>query len=100
MAQVHGIAASNQQGVGLMDHGDPLVSSMLGNAVSSSTPKDFQPSSHMGVLASCPLMNRQACPAPPGMPCVAVGMHRALDSAIGLPRSSTSALRMLAFLMP
>jgi hypothetical protein len=27
-------------------------------------------------------------------------MQRALDSAIGLPRRSTSASRMLAFLMP
>jgi hypothetical protein len=25
--------------------------------VSSSTPKDFQPNSHMGVLGSCPAMN-------------------------------------------
>ena len=31
---------------------------------------------------------------------VAVGMQRALDSAIGLPRRSTSAPRMLVFLMP
>ena len=32
-----------------------------------------------------------------GCPYMAVGMHRAVDSAIGLPRSSTSASRMLAF---
>src|SRR5262245_21674428 len=72
---------------------------MLGSAVSSSTPNDFQPNSHMGVLGSCPLMNLQAslgCPRA----CVAVGMQRALDSAIGLPRRSTSALWMLVFLMP
>ena len=30
----------------------------------------------------------------------AVGMQRALDSAIGLPSRSTSALWMLGFLMP
>jgi len=30
----------------------------------------------------------------------AVGMQRALDSAIGLPRRSTNALWMLVFLMP
>ena len=30
----------------------------------------------------------------------AVGMQRALDSAIGLPSRSTSALWMLVFLMP
>src|SRR5437899_8382291 len=75
--------------------------SMLGSAVTSSTPKDFQPNSHMGVLASRPLMNRHAAPGPAmGCPYAAVGMQRALDSAIGLPRRSTSALWMLAFLMP
>jgi hypothetical protein len=31
---------------------------------------------------------------------VAVGMMRALDSAVGLPRSSTSASWMLSFLIP
>jgi hypothetical protein len=31
---------------------------------------------------------------------MAVGMQRALDSAIGLPRRSTSASWMLGFLMP
>src|SRR4030095_12799600 len=73
---------------------------MLGSAVSSSTPKDFQPSSHMGVLGSRPLMNRHAWLAPPDWAWFAVGMHRALDSGIGLPRRSTSALWMLVFLMP
>src|SRR5438309_11663995 len=74
---------------------------MLGSAVSSSTPRDFQPSSHIG-SADRPVMNRHA-PAPgPAMGCpyIAVGMQRALDSAIGLPSRSTSASRMLAFLMP
>src|SRR5207244_8938107 len=74
---------------------------MLGSAVSSSTPNDFQPSSHMGVLDSRPLMNRHAAPGPAmGCPYAAVGMQRALDSAIGLPRRSTSALSILVFLMP
>src|ERR687895_2827346 len=74
---------------------------MLGSAVSSSTPNDFQPNSHMGVLGSCPLMNRHAAPGPAmGCAYAAVGMQRALDSAIGLPRRSTSASWMLAFLMP
>jgi hypothetical protein len=80
--------------------GTQRSSPMLGSAVSSSTPKDFHPSSHMGVEAR-PQMKRHA---PPGLPCgcpyPAVGMHRALESAIGLPRRSTSALRMLAFLIP
>ena len=35
-----------------------------------------------------------------GCPYTAVGMQRALDSAIGLPRRSTSASWMLVFLMP
>ena len=35
-----------------------------------------------------------------GCPYAAVGMQRALDSAIGLPRRSTSASWMLVFLMP
>src|SRR6266540_185784 len=74
--------------------------SMLGSAVSSSTPKDFQPNSHMGVLASRPLMNRHAWPAPSGLAYIAVGMQRASDSGIGLPSRSTSASWMLVFLMP
>src|SRR5438477_8612040 len=37
---------------------------------------------------------------PYGAPYTAVGMQRALDSAIGLPRRSTSASRMLVFLIP
>ena len=74
---------------------------MLGSAVSSSTPKDFQPNSDMGVSGSCPAMNRHAAAGPAmGCPYVAVGMQRALDSAIGLPSNSTSALWMLGFLMP
>src|SRR5215203_1411571 len=79
--------------------GTQRASSMLGSAGSSSTPKDFQPSSPIGV-GTRPLMNRHAKAAPPGKAYVAVGMQRALDSAIGLPRSSTSALWMLVFLMP
>src|SRR6266496_3861523 len=73
---------------------------MLGSAVSSSTPRDFQPSSHMGSL-DCPLMKRHG-PAgvTAGCPYAAVGMHRALESAIGLPSRPTSASWMLVFLMP
>src|SRR5262245_2333819 len=74
---------------------------MLGSAVSSSTPNDFQPSSHMGQRGSCPLMKSQALPGPAiGCAYDAVGMQRAFDSAIGLPSRSTSAAWMLAFLMP
>jgi hypothetical protein len=56
----------------------------------------------MGVLCSRPLMKRHT-PAPGptlGCPYIAVGMQRALASAIGLPRSSSSALWMLVFVMP
>src|SRR6266496_5620711 len=79
--------------------GTHCSSSMLGRAVSSSTPKDFQPNSHKGVDAF-PQISRQAMAAPPGMAYAAVGMQRALDSAIGLPSRSTSALWMLVLLMP
>src|SRR6476659_6204838 len=72
---------------------------MLGSAVSTSTPRDFQPNSHIGVVAR-PLMNRHATPGVRGCPYAAVGMQRALDSAIGLPRRSTSASLILVFLMP
>src|SRR4029078_7494154 len=85
-----------------LTRGTQRSSSMLGSAVSSSTPRDFQPSSHIGQLGSCPLMNCHAfSPGPTqGCPYIAVGMQRALDSVIGLPSRSTSASWMLAFLMP
>src|SRR5262245_2796161 len=74
---------------------------MLGSAVSSSTPSDFQPNSHMGQRGSCPLMNRQALTGPArGCAYDAVGMQSALDSAIGLPMRSTSAPWILGFLIP
>ena len=54
-----------------------------------------------GVLASRPVMNFHASPGPVmGCPYDAVGMQRALDSAIDSPSRSTSALWMLGFLMP
>src|SRR5215203_5230605 len=74
---------------------------MLGNAVSSSTPIDFHPSSTMGVADSRPLMNFHALPGPAiGCPYDAVEMQRALASTIGLPRRASSASWMLGFLMP
>src|SRR5256714_11627992 len=46
-------------------------------------------------------MKRHAPPGLPwGCPYPAVGMQRALDSAIGLPSRSTSASWMLVFLIP
>src|SRR6187431_1173924 len=82
-------------------HGTQRASSMLGSAVSSSTPTDLQPSSHMG-LPDSPLMNRHTpSPGPTsGCPYIAVGMQRALESAIGLPSRSTSAFLMLVFVTP
>src|SRR5262245_559319 len=81
--------------------GTQRSSSRLGRAVSSRTPTDFQPRPTVGVPVSCPLMQSHAWRGPAiGCPYSAVGMHRAVDSAIGLPSRSTSASRMLAFLMP
>ena len=75
--------------------------SMLGKAVSSSTPSDFHSSSHIGHRGSRPLMNRHV---PAGLPCgcpySAVGMQSAFAWAMGLPRRSMSAARMLAFSRP
>src|SRR6188472_622616 len=75
--------------------------SMLGSAVSSSTPTDFQPRSTIG-FSDLPLMNCHTLTPGPAMGCpyMAVGMQRALDSAIGLPSRSTSASRMLGFVTP
>jgi hypothetical protein len=81
--------------------GTQSSSSMLGSAVSSRTPRDFQPNSIIGQRGSCPLMKFHALWGPAmGCPYDAVGMQRALDSAIGLPSRSTSASWMLVFLIP
>ena len=102
VAQVEDVTARDEQDVRLPDPRDPgEPSSMLGSAVSSSTPIDFQPRSTMG-FSALPLMNCHArSPGPTeGCPYIAVGMHRALQSAIGLPSSSTSAPRILALVTP
>src|SRR5205814_1926925 len=72
---------------------------MLGSAVSSSTPNDLQPKVHIGPPTD-PVMKRYTYEGPPGKGCTPVGIQRALDSAIGLPRRSTNALLMLALVMP
>src|ERR1044072_2611014 len=78
----------------------PLAFSMLGSAVSSSPPTDFHPSPVMG-RGDRPLMNRHGPPgSASGAPYPAVGMHRALDSAIGLPRRSTNASWVRAVFAP
>src|SRR4026209_677138 len=58
--------------------GTQRSSSMLGSAVSSSTPKDFQPNTHMG-LSDRPLMKRHGpSPGPTlGCPYIAVGIQSA-----------------------
>jgi hypothetical protein len=54
----------------------------------------------MGV-GVCPAICRHAITAVLGsMPYIAVGMHKAVDSAMGLPSMSTSAARMLWLLTP
>jgi hypothetical protein len=45
-------------------------------------------------------MNRYAMPTGSSDPYDAVGMQRAVDSATGLPSSSTRAFSMLGLLMP
>jgi len=60
--------------------------------------EESQPNSHKGVEAR-PVISRHAMAGPP-MGYTAVGMQRALDSAIGLPKRPTSASRMLVFLTP
>ena len=69
---------------------DSPVDGMLGSAVSSSSPNDFQPSSHKGLFAF-PRIASHAFPPPPGKGYIPVGTNRALDSAIGLPSKSSSA---------
>ena len=55
----------------------------------------------MAELGSWPAMNSQAVAGVHmGWPYCAEGMHRALDSAIGLPSRSTSASRILGFVTP
>src|SRR6185312_17154786 len=64
------------------------------------TPRDFQPSSPIGI-ADRPARKRHALSGLPcGCPYPAVGIHSALHSAIGLPSRASSAARMLAFLTP
>ena len=53
----------------------------------------------MGV-GVCPAICRHGITAVLGMPYIAVGMHKAVDSAMGLPSKSASASRMLWLLTP
>src|SRR5262245_11107563 len=73
---------------------------MLGSAVSSKRPTDFQPKSLIGP-GDFPATKRHAdAGVHMGCPYSAVGMHNALHSAKGLPRRRSSAPRMLALVTP
>src|SRR5438128_572164 len=73
---------------------------MLGSAVSSKRPTDFQPRSLMGA-GDFPETKRQAdAGVHMGWPYSAVGMHKALHSPKGFPRRASSAQRMVAFETP
>jgi hypothetical protein len=81
-------------------HGTQRFSAMPESAVSSRTPIDFQPRSHMGD-GDRPAMKRQAeAGVHMEWPHSAVGIQRALEPAIGLPNRSISASRMLVFVTP
>src|SRR6478735_8631808 len=82
--------------------GTHFSSSMLGSAVSSSTPTDLQPRPTIGFLGSFPLTNCQALSPGPtlGCPYMAVGMLSALHVSMRLPSRLTRALRMLVFETP
>lgn len=74
---------------------------MLGRAVSSITPTEPQPSSTIGVSLSLPKTNLyMPLGLTIGWPYIAVGMASALDSLIGFPNRSSSAVRVPAFVMP
>ena len=101
VAQVQGVAAIHQQDVGLSDPGDPAFFVDAGQRGELQHAQGLPTQLAHGASGSCPLMKRHALTGPTwGCPYPAVGMQRALDSAIGLPSRSTSALWMLAFLMP
>src|SRR3954453_3139305 len=74
---------------------------MLGSAVSSRTPSVFQPSEVMAPHGGIPLTKPRTEAGPHlGWPHCAVGMHRALESAMGLPNRPINASRMLRFVTP
>src|SRR3954469_2410988 len=74
---------------------------MVGSAVSSRTPSDFHGNAVMPPQGGKPLMKPRTDTGPhTGWPHCAVGMQRALQSAIGLPSRSTSASLMLGLVTP
>src|SRR4051794_6798267 len=75
-------------------------SPMLGSAVSSRRPTDFQPRPLMWCGGSPTTKPRTEAGPHTGWPHCAVGMQSALDSAIGLPSRPMSASWMLGFVTP
>src|SRR3954452_16044999 len=74
---------------------------MVGSAVNSRTPSDFHGSAVMPPHGGIPLTNPRAETGPHiGCPHCAVGMQRALESAIGFPSRATSASLMLGLVTP
>ena len=80
--------------------GTQRSSPRLGSAVSSRTPRDFHSMEVMPPHGGMPLTKPRTEAGPHiGWPHCAVGMQRAVESVIGLPSRSTSASRMLEFVI-
>src|SRR3954451_18456014 len=74
---------------------------IVGSAESSRSPNDFHCIEVKPPHGGMPLTNPRAETGPQlGCPHCAVGMQRAVASAVGLPNRSTSARRMLVFVTP
>ncbi len=81
--------------------GTQRSSPRLGSAVSSRTPRAFHSMEVMPPHGGMPLTKPRTEAGPHiGWPHCAVGIQRAVESVIGLPNRSTSALRMLEFVIP
>ena len=85
--QVERVPTRGEEDIGLLDD---AASSARGEARQRGeleNPTDFQPRSTIGCSRSAVMNSRRTQDRPPGWPYIAVGMHSALDSAIGLPAS-------------
>jgi hypothetical protein len=80
--------------------GTQRSSPMVGSAVSSRRPTDVQPRPLIWCGGSPTTKPRTEAGPHTEWPHCAVGMQSALDSAIGLPSRSTSAVWMLGFVTP
>jgi hypothetical protein len=73
---------------------------MLDKTLSSRTPSEFHPRAAAGGFEASPMIASCAINGLPGKGYIAVGMNRAFDSEIGLPKRSTRAWEMLGFRTP